>query len=147
MKECRNEGCSSTDLAKKSAVCREHHREYTREHYNLNKQYYKDKANARKALVRQTNRIKLIDYLSCHPCVDCENDDVEVLQFDHEDATIKSYDISKMLDHKWLSILAEIEKCQIRCANCHMKRTRRQFGYWTDNGPVSPQATNLSSKA
>jgi hypothetical protein len=40
--------------------------------------------------------------------------------------------------HKpWRRVLVEIEKCDVRCANCHRKRTAQQFGWrkgrgWSD---------------
>jgi hypothetical protein len=27
-------------------------------------------------------------------------------------------------------IKEEIEKCDVRCANCHTRRTAHQFGWW-----------------
>ena len=130
MKTCNREDCESTDLASRSAICKDHHREYNREHYKKNKQYYIDKAKERNDRVSSENRQKLIEYLNNHPCVDCGNSDIEVLQFDHTDEKEKKYDVSIMLSYSWTTIKIEIDKCQVRCANCHMKRTRRQFGFW-----------------
>ena len=30
----------------------------------------------------------------------------------------------------WKAILAEIEKCDVRCANCHSRRTTAQTSSW-----------------
>ena len=30
---------------------------------------------------------------------------------------------------RWSEVAAEVAKCDIRCANCHRKRTARQFGW------------------
>jgi len=73
----------------------------------------------------------LRDYLAERQCVDCGQSDPEVLDFDHRDGAEKVETIA------WLrargreeELLEEITKCEIRCANCHQRRTARQFG-WT----------------
>ena len=54
-----------------------------------------------------------------------------VLEFDHRDGTDKRETVA------WFTakgdraaMFAEIDKCDVRCANCHHRRTARQFR-WT----------------
>jgi len=64
----------------------------------------------------------LIDYFETHPCVDCGERDPVVLEFDH--LADKSFCIGGAIhDRKWQSILDEIAKCVVVCANCHRRRT------------------------
>ena len=74
-------------------------------------------------------RAKLFDYLSDKFCVDCGENDPIVLEFDHRDLKDKFKSIAKMLSghYSWRSLEKEISKCDIRCANCHRKKTYRQF--------------------
>ena len=101
------------------------------------RQYYRENHNKHLAVVKerkrrniQENREKLVEYLKNNPCVDCKETDILVLQFDHQRDKIK--DISKAIqaNWSWQSILDEINKCQVRCANCHTRRTARQFSWW-----------------
>jgi hypothetical protein len=62
-------------------------------------------------------------YLRSHPCVDCGNADTDVLQFDH----VRGEKITEVSDIAYRtgtirSLLEEIAKCEVRCANCHTKR-------------------------
>lgn len=136
MKNCSvcQEDKALDEFYARSARCKKCHNEYTRQHYRDNKQSYVDKAARRNIGIIEENRRKLIEYLSLHPCVDCPTTDVEVLEFDHVDPSTKTYNVSNMLKHSWKRIEAEIEKCVVRCSNCHTKRTRRQFGWWTVDG-------------
>lgn len=61
-------------------------------------------------------------------CVDCGESDLLVLQFDHRDPKEKKCDISKC--STVTSVLRELPKCDIVCANCHTRRTQRMFGSW-----------------
>ncbi len=82
----------------------------------------------RKAL-RRSNRQIIWDYLSTHPCVDCGEPDPIILQFDH--LKDKKYTVCQM---PWTNgadtIQQEIAKCEIRCANCHIRKTAKDFGHW-----------------
>ena len=56
-------------------------------------------------------------------CVDCGyKEHPAALQFDHVRG-IKHADISAVAKFSWDSLMAEIEKCDIVCANCHAIRT------------------------
>jgi hypothetical protein len=50
-----------------------------------------------------------------------------VLEFDH--LRDKLFSVGQDLSRRsWSSILAEIEKCEVVCANCHRRRTARRRG-------------------
>lgn len=81
--------------------------------------------------IRKMNQELVLQYLLEHPCVDCGNSDVRVLEFDHRDRTGKTWDVCGMFDSSsWATIEYEIAKCDVRCANCHRIRTQDQFGTW-----------------
>lgn len=81
------------------------------------------------AMLRAKARAFVKSYLFNHPCVDCGEIDVRVLEFDHVDPATKVHAISYMVSKgmKPEKIADEIEKCEVRCCNCHRRRTRRQF--------------------
>lgn len=63
-------------------------------------------------------------------CIDCGfNSHPAALHFDHRDPSMKVMAISKMLSFSMEKILAEIEKCDVRCANCHAIRTATEQHY------------------
>ena len=70
-------------------------------------------------------RGKLFEYLSTKKCIDCGEKDPIVLDFDHIKPEDKFKPVSKMLSGhwSWLSLKKEIEKCEVRCANCHRIKT------------------------
>jgi hypothetical protein len=83
---------------------------------------------------REENRRRVIEYLLSHPCVDCGEKDIVVLQFDH--LRDKSFNVSTMIASgtSWVRIEAEIAKCVVRCANCHRLKTARAWGSLADRG-------------
>jgi len=110
-------------------MCRPCRAEYHREHYLANKQRYIDQAQARKKALRAERTEYLFRYFTAHPCADCGESDPVVLEFDHLDAGAKSFDIGAGLTYRaWSSILAEIDKCEVVCANCHRRRTAQRRG-------------------
>ena len=99
-------------------------------HYQNNKQIYLERALTRNARVNTENKRRLYAYLSSHPCVDCGQTDVRVLEFDHVRGN-KSASITKMLNASdWSIIEAEIAKCEVRCANCHRRKTLERGNWW-----------------
>lgn len=67
----------------------------------------------------------IYDYLLNNPCVDCGEDNVLALQFDHINPKTKSFEISEAA-RKFRSfepVMVEIKKCNVRCANCHQIKT------------------------
>ncbi len=79
------------------------------------------KAAAKKRLQRNTRN--LLTYLANHPCVDCGENDPLVLDFDHVRGE-KVREVSQLVIHaSWKRVEEEIEKCVVRCANCHRRKT------------------------
>ncbi len=104
--------------------------ESNKTHYQNNKQIYLERALTRNARVNTENKQRLYTYLSSHPCVDCGQTDVRVLEFDHVQGN-KSANITRMLNGApWSAIAAEIAKCEVRCANCHRIKTLERGKWW-----------------
>ncbi len=68
---------------------------------------------------------RIVDELKNNPCMDCGGRfPVVCMDFDHRDPTQKVREISYMVKGCRIEdILAEIEKCDLVCANCHRIRT------------------------
>lgn len=81
--------------------------------------------------LKDEKALKVFEYLSEHPCVDCGESDPVVLEFDHRDTARKFRAVAQMIEarYAWGKILEEIEKCDVRCANCHRRKTSKQFGH------------------
>lgn len=94
--------------------------------------YYKsNKADilTRRQKVYDTNRKRLSIYLDDKCCIDCGEDDKIVLQFDHVRGS-KRNDVSALMSGRtWETIMIEIDKCEIRCANCHVRVTAKRAGW------------------
>lgn len=95
----------------------------SKSHYLENKQYYKDKAKERTLEQTKKNKEFISEYLSNNSCVDCGEKDIIVLEFDH--INDKKYNIADMIQtgYSLATIKKEIDKCEVRCANCHRRIT------------------------
>ena len=69
-----------------------------------------------------------MDYLYTNPCVDCGEADPIVLEFDHQ--RDKQYNIAKLITNNCSlkTLVVEIDKCEVRCANCHRRKTAGTHG-------------------
>jgi len=76
---------------------------------------------------RQIQRHKRIEWLgrikSLHSCAFCPESENCCLDFHHADETTKVSEVTKMAkeNRKPSSVLAEMKKCVLLCANCHRK--------------------------
>ncbi len=68
-------------------------------------------------------KVKILEYLKSHPCVDCGESDPIVLEFDHERDKVANIAIMLRDILPWKVIKNEINKCSVRCANCHRRKT------------------------
>ena len=107
--------------------CRVCHAAYRRQHYLDNREEYIQREVARITGYRLDNQLRLFEYLSTRVCVDCGESDVLVLEFDHRDPAKKKQAVTYIAARKsWKFVEAEIAKCDVRCANCHRRRTAVQ---------------------
>jgi hypothetical protein len=108
-------------------MCRPCHSEYHREHYLAHKQRYIDQAAKVKRKLMRERTLLLLEYFKSRPCADCGETDPIVLEFDH--LRDKKFAIgSHLVRRPWKVILAEMEKCEVVCANCHRRRTAHRRG-------------------
>lgn len=104
--------------------CKECSKQRSKNHYLNNKAKYYSKSKERKKLIA----LYLIDKLKSG-CVSCPEKDIVVLDFDH--LSDKKFGISTMLKHGFSlsKIDEELSKCQILCANCHRRKTAKDFNW------------------
>lgn len=99
-------------------------------HYLENTDYYKDKAIKHNLEYKKRNLQFVVNYLKEHPCIDCGESDPLVLEFDH--ISDKYKEVSRLVsDYASLeTINKEISKCEVRCANCHRRKTAKQLNWY-----------------
>ena len=74
---------------------------------------------------------ELVNSIKSGPCTDCKHSFRPwQMQFDHRDPTTKEFNVASAVHHAFEhpieTILREIEKCDLVCANCHADRTYRR---------------------
>lgn len=74
---------------------------------------------------RRNAWLEVINFKALHPCVDCGEADPIVLDFDHRDRKTKRMGVADMVAQcmSIATIMSEIAKCDVRCANCHRRKT------------------------
>jgi hypothetical protein len=107
--------------------CRACKKAYNATYYVRTKDRHNPSRAERRRLHIEEMTRRIIQYLRCHPCVDCGETDIVVLDFDHQ--RDKVLDINRMRGFAWSRIAAEIEKCEVVCANDHRRRTAATQGW------------------
>ena len=117
------------------ALCKKCYSVYMKKYYNNNPDIYNRHKNELvknndMAWTEKTNAILLSKLAS--GCMDCKETDLIVLELDHRDSSQKKYKISdvRRTKIKIEDFIAEVDKCDVVCANCHRRRTAKQFGSW-----------------
>ena len=79
---------------------------------------------------RYEKRIKFLqEYKLQKGCTDCGySENAVALQFDHVEGS-KVGNISDLWGTDWNSLLEEVDKCEVVCANCHHIRTALEKGW------------------
>ena len=88
--------------------------------------------------LRRRNFLFLLDHLRKAACVDCGEQDPVVLDFDHVGA--KRAGVVQLAGREVaIAVLErEIGECEIRCANCHRRRTIMQQGHFRNHLVTPP---------
>lgn len=103
--------------------CKLCHSKYLKQHYKKNKEYYKVRALNRKRYNKKINLEYIRKLKESTPCTDCGiHYPYYIMDFDHISGNKKNI-VSAMTQESFELVLAEINKCEIVCANCHRKRT------------------------
>jgi hypothetical protein len=116
----------------KKAYCKDCAKLYRKKYYTENR----DKAIQYAIESNKEKKKKLAsyvyEYLKTHSCIDCGENDPVVLEFDHRDTVTKKANVSELVMGKssLTKLQEEINKCDVRCANCHRRKTAMQFGWW-----------------
>ena len=83
-------------------------------------------------LRREKLRQFVYTYLTQNPCVDCGEQRIPTLQFDHIEPSLKRFNITEAVRRRvgLATLKIEIAKCEVRCANCHAIKTARDQGWY-----------------
>jgi hypothetical protein len=108
--------------------------------YEFNKNYYQGDAQERHLqqvkerteAARAAGKEFVYQYLLTHPCQDCGESHPRVLEFHHRDPGEKDMDVTHMLSggYSIKRIQAELDTCDVLCANCHRKVTVQERGWF-----------------
>jgi hypothetical protein len=97
-------------------------------HYKENCEKIKARSKLRNTSQRKKNKAFINRVKRIYSCVDCGEGNPVVLDFDHVKGN-KRGNISDMArwSYSLETIKEEIRKCEIRCANCHRKKTHERM--------------------
>lgn len=122
----------------RTAYCKKCHSIYLKKHYKENLEYYLRKAKHRREICSKLNINRLSEYLNTHSCVDCGESDVIVLELDHIKGKKKGeVGVLAVQGYSWGTVAREIEKCEVRCANCRRRKTAKERGWDKKYAPVA----------
>ena len=108
-------------------VCRECQRIQAKERYSSNRTKVLEINRVSTQKSQSRAAIFIREYLSDKTCIECGEEDMAVLTFDHVRGE-KKYNISNMISRGYNleTIKRELEKTEIVCFNCHMRRERKR---------------------
>jgi hypothetical protein len=85
-----------------------------------------------------------VDVLATSGCVDCREQDVCVLEFDHVGEKTGSVMQLARNEVGLARLRAEIDCCVVRCVNCHRRRTAREAGSFRAQAAIPPARVELA---
>ena len=112
-------------------TCKECVKKNESRYYCKNSKRLKESIEISRLKRAQENKQFILNYLQNNPYVDCGEKDPVVLEFDHIKKK-KNYNIAAMVSrgNSINRIQEEITLCQVRCANCHRRKTAKDKNYF-----------------
>ena len=98
-------------------------RNYSREYYQRNREHLLEKQREKNRRFAESRRKWIVEYKKTLSCGRCGENHPATLTFHHMKDSDKSFEIANAIG-KGVSLkrlIAEIEKCEVLCANCHAK--------------------------
>jgi Zn-finger protein len=89
----------------------------------------------------------VFDYLKKHPCIDCGENNILALEFDHTHS--KKFDIGTALNgNTAIDLLQkEMKKCVVRCSTCHRIKTHLEINSWRFQFALEDKETSRKVKS
>lgn len=111
-------------------------REWSRLHYQKNKDSYLQRNRRYKAELKEK-----VDKIKSQPCTDCKQTYPPfVMEFHHTEPSTKEGNVGQLVYRGSVKrTMAEIEKCVLLCANCHRIREHGTLSVPQNNKTVSNQ--------
>ncbi len=121
-------------LGKRHKICKQCVSVRSSEWYYANKERQIKNVGNNNRNYRKIARRSIWEYLSTHPCVDWGETDPIVLEFDHVRGE-KIVEVSRLIGRgvSLDGLKAELEKCKVRCSNCHRRKTAKDQGWFRWN--------------
>src|SRR5215213_2615651 len=96
---------------------------YNREYYRRNRKRLLEKQREKNRRFAESRRKWLVEYKKTLQCIRCQENHPATLTFHHKKGFEKSFEIGNALclGVSLKRLKAEIEKCEVLCANCHAK--------------------------
>ena len=116
-------------LGIRAKVCRECQKKHQHTWYIDHREQEKDRTRRNRMRAKEEAREFIYSYLSKHPCIDCGEKDLRVLDFDHIKGKAKSVSELVRSGASVERVRVEIKLCVVRCANCHRKKTSAEFNW------------------
>lgn len=111
----------------RSKNCKDCQKNYYRNHYDNNTQYYVNRSKK----IKKDIKIKFFQYKLTLKCSRCIENDPRCLDFHHRKPEEKFMAVSLLVNRgaTWKRIMLEVEKCDVLCSNCHRKEDLI-YGSW-----------------
>ena len=98
-------------------------RSYNRDYYLRNRNHLLKKQREKNKRLAENRRKWLVEYKKTLQCARCGENHPATLTFHHRKDTEKNFEIGNalVLGVSLKRLIAEINKCEVLCANCHAK--------------------------